>query len=199
MNRIHHWLCSSESWKKNLERELLPWVLDGVSLGDEVLEVGPGTGITTQILAQRTKRLTALEIDPTLARQASKRTGRTNATIVRGDATSMPFESASFSGAISLTMLHHVPRQTLQDDLLREVLRVLKPGGQFAGEDSVWSARMWLLHIGDTLNAINPQTFADRLRAAGFIQPRVETQGRAFRFSACKPEATVSSTAQAAG
>ncbi|MGH9397624.1 MAG: class I SAM-dependent methyltransferase [Terriglobia bacterium] len=188
MNRIHHWLCSSETWRKNLERELLPWVLDGVSLGGDVLEVGPGTGLTTEILRIRCERLTALEIDPKLARQANKRMRGTNATIIRGDATAMPFGSGSFSGAVSLTMLHHVPSQALQDGLLREVLRVLKPGGQFAGEDSVWTPRMWLLHIGDTLNAINPETFAHRLRAAGFADPRIEAAGRAFRFSARRPE-----------
>jgi hypothetical protein len=45
-----------------VERKLLPWALAGVDLGDELLEVGPGPGLTTDILRQQTRRLTCIEI-----------------------------------------------------------------------------------------------------------------------------------------
>ena len=48
--------------------------------------------------------------------------------VVNADATSMPFETDRFSGAIGLTMLHHVPSAALQDRLFAEVARVLRPG-----------------------------------------------------------------------
>jgi ubiquinone/menaquinone biosynthesis C-methylase UbiE len=43
----------------------------------------------------------------------------------------MPFGESEFSGAVSFTMLHHVPSQELQNKVFAEVLRVLKPGGFF--------------------------------------------------------------------
>ena len=44
MNRAHLEFCSSSEWARLVEDELLPWVLDGRKLGDELLEVGPGRG-----------------------------------------------------------------------------------------------------------------------------------------------------------
>ena len=55
----------------------------------------------------------------------------TNVTVVAGDATSMPFPDGSFSGAVCFTMLHHVPSAELQDRLLTETYRVLRPGGEW--------------------------------------------------------------------
>jgi hypothetical protein len=50
MNRLHRWYCRSSHWKKTLENEVLPEVLSGVNLGDEVLELGPGPGLATDWL-----------------------------------------------------------------------------------------------------------------------------------------------------
>jgi hypothetical protein len=68
VNRLHGVICSSRWWGRTVERELLPWVLDGVALGDEVLEIGPGFGATTRVLARRAGTLTAL--DPDVREQA---------------------------------------------------------------------------------------------------------------------------------
>ena len=53
MNGLHRWLCLSALWKIALERKLLPWVLKGIDLGDNLLEVGPGPGLTTDFLRTR--------------------------------------------------------------------------------------------------------------------------------------------------
>ena len=84
-------------------------------------------------------------------------------------------------------MLHHVPSPALQDQLLREVCRVLKPGGVFAGVDSRQSLRMRVLHIRDTLVPVDPEIFPARLKAAGFEDISVEANDRAFRFRARRP------------
>jgi ubiquinone/menaquinone biosynthesis C-methylase UbiE len=189
MNLVHRWLCRSAGWQKTLDQRILPWVLAGVELGDTVLEVGPGPGLTTDILRPRVKRLTAIEIDGRLAARLADRLSGTNVEVVRGDATAMPFADRRFSGAVSFTMLHHVPSVELQDKLLREVCRVLKPGAVFAGVDSRTSWSMKVIHIADTLVPVDPQTFPARLRAAGFEDPEIETNERAFRFRARKPAA----------
>ena len=67
MNLIHRWLCRSAGWRKQLEADVIPWVLRDVELGSEVLEVGPGPGLTTDLLRPRITHLTAIEIDSGLA------------------------------------------------------------------------------------------------------------------------------------
>ena len=81
-------------------------------------------------------------------------------------------------------MLHHLPSREMQDKLLREVWRVLKPGGVFVGSDSLQSLFMRLIHIGDTLVPMNPDTVGARLEAAGFEVLEVEKNSQAFRFQA---------------
>lgn len=186
MNRIHHWICSSSHWKRTLADKVLPWVLSGVDLGSNVLEVGPGPGLTTELLRARYDRLTCIEIDPEFALPLRTRMQETNVTVIQGDATSMEFPDATFSGAISLTMLHPVPSPGLQDRLLAEVCRVLRPGGVLAGMDAVQSWGLRLIHVGDTLVPIDPATFEARLEAAGFGDVSIDFDKWAFRFRASR-------------
>ena len=149
-----------------------------------MLELGPGPGLTTDLLKLRAEHLTALEIDPKLANSLSRRLQGSNVAVVTGDATQMPFADAHFSGAVSFTMLHHLPSPEMQNKLLREVWRVLQPGGIFAGSDSLQGLRMRLIHIGDTLVPVDPNTFGSRLEQAGFDVVQIERDANAFRFQA---------------
>ncbi len=186
MNSIHHLLCRSEHWKKVLA-ERVPWVISNSNLGPSVLEVGPGPGLTTDLLKLSLKQLTAIELDGNLAARLRARLERSNVDVVTGDATAMPFPDAHFSGGVSFTMLHHVPSPQLQDKLLREVWRVLQPGGIFVGCDSLQSLFMRLIHIGDTLVPIDPDEFGARLQTAGFQVLEIEKRAGEFRFQARKP------------
>jgi SAM-dependent methyltransferase len=145
MNLAHRWLCRSAYWRKAVETYILPWVLDGLDIGPNVLEVGPGPGVTTDLLRGRVERLTCVEIDRAFADSLSRRMSGHNVTVVRQDATAMSFPDATFDGAVSFTMLHHVPSEALQNRLLAEVARVLRPGGVFAGTDSLYSRSFRLL------------------------------------------------------
>jgi SAM-dependent methyltransferase len=189
MNRAHRWLCRSRFWRNALTEAILPWALDGIDLGTTPLEVGPGPGLTTDVLRHRSARLTAVEIDRELAGSLGKRLAGTNVTVIEGDATRMPFASETFSGAVSFTMLHHVPSVELQDRLLREVCRVLRPGAIFAGTDSTWSVPLQLLHVFDTMVLVDPGSFGARLEAAGFTGVSVRVGRGAFRFRAQRPSA----------
>jgi SAM-dependent methyltransferase len=184
MNLVHRALCRSGWWSKTLKEQVLPWVLDGVDLGANVLEVGPGPGLTTDLLRTRASRLTCVEIDKALARSLSGRLAGLNVTVLHEDATHMSLPDASFDGAVSFTMLHHVPSAALQDRLLAEVARVLRPGGIFAGIDSLYSRTFGLLHLFDTMVVVDPRTFPHRLEAAGFTSVQVDTNAHAFRFRA---------------
>jgi SAM-dependent methyltransferase len=189
MNLIHRCLCRSASWRTVLEKFVVPWAVADLQLGDDVLELGPGHGITTDLLRSRISRITALEIDPALAKALAGRFRGTNVTIVEGDATKMPLDDCEFSGAISLHMLHHIHSIDLQNKVFREVWRVLKPGAFFVGVDSLGLDSIWmrLTHIGDTLVPVNPETLGARLEAAGFRESVIQTNPYAFRFHARRP------------
>jgi ubiquinone/menaquinone biosynthesis C-methylase UbiE len=188
MSRLHHWLCRSDGWRGTVAQRL-PWAIGNTDLGPNVLEIGPGPGLTTDLLRTSVPRLTALEIDPRLAASLSSRLQGSNVRIIEGDATEMPFGDSEFSGAVSFTMLHHVPSPELQNKVLAEVLRVLKPGGFFVGSDSLQNWFMRIVHIGDTLVPISPDTLGARLECAGFEVLEVLTNSQAFRFSARRPTA----------
>src|SRR5438093_719807 len=133
MNLIHRWYCRSDRWAGAVREKLVPWALHGVDLGADVLEIGPGPGITTDVVRRRAAQVTALEIDPWSVESLRGRFAGSNVAVVKGDATRLPFEDERFSAAICFTMFHHVPSVALQDSLLAEARRVLRPGGIFAG------------------------------------------------------------------
>jgi SAM-dependent methyltransferase len=186
MNLLHRWICRSAYWKKTVETELLPWALQHVDLGSDALEIGPGYGATTDVLRSRVRRLTCIEIDRGLARLISERANGTNVKVVQADAAHLPLADASFSAALCFTMLHHMRSAALQDRLLAEAARVLRPGGAFAGSDSLSNAVFRLIHINDTLVAVDPNTFPERLEAAGFNDIHVDVAPRFFRFRATR-------------
>jgi ubiquinone/menaquinone biosynthesis C-methylase UbiE len=130
--------------------------------------VGPWTSLTTDVLRERTARLTAVDLDPRLTSSLQERMKNTNVEVVETDATAMPFPDGSFSAVLSFTMLHHVPSVTLQDQLLAEAWRVLRPGGVFAGSDTAPGALLQLAHIGDTMVPVDPAALSHRLKTAGF-------------------------------
>jgi SAM-dependent methyltransferase len=166
---------------------LLPWTLQGVDLGEDVLEVGPGPGVTTDLLRSRVRRLTALEVDGAAAEALQQRLSGTGVRVVPGDGAAMPFADGSFSGVVAFTMLHHVPSPDLQDRLFSEAWRVLRPSGVFAGFDAVGSFLFRLVHLGDTYTPVDPNALESRLQAAGFKDVAVEWTHARFRFRATRP------------
>ena len=187
MNWAHAVVCSSGWWARTVERELLPWGLAGVDLGDDALEIGPGFGATTRVLARRSGSLTVVELAESYCQRLRRKLDG-DVEIVQADATTMPFADGRFSGVACFTMLHHVPSSELQDRLIAEVCRVLRPDGVFAGTDSLGTGRAFkLLHVRDTLAPVLPDELPARLERASLIEPRVDTGGRSFRFFARKP------------
>jgi SAM-dependent methyltransferase len=185
VNRFHRYYCASPSWAHLVQTTLVPAVLEGTELGRRVLEIGPGPGLTTEILAGVAPQLIAVEIDPQLATVARDRVPA--ARVVQGDATRMPFADATFSAVVCLTMLHHLPVSELQDRLFVEVLGVLGPGGVFCGSDNPGRGfKFRLIHIGDNKTVVDPDTLGGRLHTAGFEHARVRAGSRIV-FHARRP------------
>jgi SAM-dependent methyltransferase len=186
MNANHRQLCESDEWGMYIRDELLPWVLGDRPLGDDVLEIGPGPGLTTELLRPQTARLTTVEADEQAAAALAGRMAGTGVSVVHANATRLPFEAARFTSVVALTMLHHVSSREAQDRLLAEVYRVTRPGGRFVGEDSTDDPGFREFHEGDVCVPVDPDTFEDRLLAAGFSQAEVELGDGVFRFAAVR-------------
>jgi ubiquinone/menaquinone biosynthesis C-methylase UbiE len=175
MNKAHE-ACGSDEWRQTIREVILPWALGETDLGDNVLEVGPGYGATTDVLSQSVPRLTSVEIDDELAAMLTERFADVpSVQIVHGDATSLPYSDDSFSGAACFTMLHHVPTVELQDKLFAEVARVLQPGAALVASDSLASDELKAHHEDDTYNPVDPSSLPSRLTAAGFEHVDVRT------------------------
>ncbi|HXW31736.1 MAG TPA: class I SAM-dependent methyltransferase [Acidimicrobiales bacterium] len=168
MNEGHLQFCASEEWRQMIEATILPEALAGIDLGPEVVEIGPGPGLTTDVLRRLADHLTAVEFDPELAEALAKRLSGTNVTVLRGDATALELRDGRFSGAACFHMLHHVPTGEAQDRIFSELARVLQPGGRLVAADGVWSEERDLFHEGDVFNPIDPSGLEARLSAAGF-------------------------------
>jgi SAM-dependent methyltransferase len=187
LNEVHLRFLASPEWARMLETDLLPWVRSVGDLGDDVLEVGPGPGLTTDLLRRHTSRLTAVEIDPELAASLAARLSDTNVDVVHADATDSGLASGRFSAATSFTMLHHIPRPETQDRLFVELHRMLRPRGIFVGTDSVDSEPIRMGHVDDVFVPLDPATLGSRLEAAGFTGVTIEPAGYQVRFTATKP------------
>ncbi|MFD1050597.1 class I SAM-dependent methyltransferase, partial [Kibdelosporangium lantanae] len=107
--------------------------------------------------------LTIVEVDPASARQLAAQFP--DVTVLEGDGARLPLGDNSFDSVTCFTMLHHVPSRGEQDQLFAEAFRVLRPGGVFAGMDSLPSLRFRILHLFDTMVLVDPRTLPDRLRA----------------------------------
>ena len=115
-----------------ITRDRLREILEPAA-GDRVLEVGPGTGYYTLDLAEWVGHEGAIEVfdlqqemlDHTIRRAREK--GLWNVKPTQGDAQELPYEDDSFDAAILITVLGEIPDQ---DAALREIARVLRPGGR---------------------------------------------------------------------
>ncbi len=197
MNENHEVLCSSPHWAKYLHEELLPSLTAGLGLGQRMLEIGPGPGAATQWLRHRVPELTALEADPGVAARLRAACAGTNVAVVHGDAAAMEFAGASFDAVGTFTMLHHVPTVALQDRVLAEAFRVLRPGGVLIGSDSLPSTELHDFHAGDIYNPVDPGSILARLRTVGFSQITVSA-GQALTFIAYKAAPDGAAAGQAA-
>lgn len=174
-----HQFCDSPEWRAIVRDEVIPWAVRDVDLGEDVLEIGPGYGATTDVFAQLLPRLTAVEIDSELANRLQSRFADSHVEVVHGDATQLSFPDGRFSGAVCFSMLHHVPSAQLQDRLFAEAARVLRTGAPIVAVDGVPSEEVRAFHENDTYEPIDPETLPARLQNSGFagVEVRVDKYG----------------------
>lgn len=167
------------------ERRYISWREELWSLvkGPEVLEVGVGTGKNIAFFPDGVK-VTGVDLTQGMLEQARNRAAilKRDATLLLGDAQSLEFPDAAFDTVIATFVFCSVadPVQGL-----REVSRVVKPGGQVLLLEHVRSDKPILGELMDFLNPalvrvtganINRRT-VDNVRGAGLSIDHVENLG----------------------
>lgn len=121
-------------------RRLAPLFIDfcGCAAGEQVLDVGCGTGSLTAALVARAapKRVCGVDLSPAYVEHAARHQFDPRIEFKVGDACALPFDDASFDRVLSLLVLHFVPRP---ERAIAEMRRVARPGSTVAA--AVWDAR----------------------------------------------------------
>ena len=144
-------LWSSLVSKKRLCERLVTALALG---GDEcVLDAGCGRGLALIACAKKLTSGKAVGVDLWAAKDQSNNNPQATlanaaaegvadrVTVETGDITKLPFPDASFDAIISMIVLHNIPSRDGRDRALRELVRVLKPGGRMVIFDLLHTAR----------------------------------------------------------
>jgi SAM-dependent methyltransferase len=114
----------------------------GVRAGQTLLDVACGTGVVAITAARAGAKVTGLDLTPELlaqARESAPIAGLKDIIWKEGDAEKLPFEDGSFDVVLSQFGHMFAPRPEVA---IREMLRVLKPGGRIAF--ATWPPEMFV-------------------------------------------------------
>ncbi len=125
-----------------------------VDAGGDVLEIGGGTGANLPHYGPGVASLTITEPEPPMLRRLEKhvREQRPEARVLRAPAEDLPFDDGSFDTVVSTLVLCGVDDQPRA---LREIRRVLRPGGRLIFLEHVRSDDPKLARTQDRMNGIN--------------------------------------------
>lgn len=185
MSKVERAFCCGALWQTGAGAVVRSLPAD--RLGHDVLEIGSGGGeVTDRLLRQRPGiAATATDLDPLMVAASTRRLrNRPGATVLPADATSLPFDDASFDSVVSCLMLHHVIDW---ETALREAARVLRPGGVFVGYDLLRTPVATAVHKLDRspFRLFGPAEFGDACAAAGFTSDcQTGLVGHVLRFEA---------------
>ena len=180
--------------RRRLVREAL-----GAKAGERIVDVGCGPGFYVDEIAEQVGdagSVAGVDQSTAMLDVAARRTGaRSNVAFHQGDAGALPLPDAKFDAGLSVQVLEYVEDVT---GALRELRRVLTPGGRVVVWDVDWGTVSWhsddparmkrVLEAwdGHLTHASLPRTLAPRMREAGLED--VRTEGHAFATIEADPE-----------
>ena len=126
-----------------------------IKKGDNILDLGCGNGRLFDFLAPFDINYTGTDNSNALLTIASEKYPQ--AKFVYGDFMHIPFEKKEYDIVFSIASLHHVPSEPLRLRALKEIHRILKPGGYLLMTN-------WYLFQGKYQKLINKYTLKKFLR-----------------------------------
>jgi arsenite methyltransferase len=161
-----------------------PTALAKLNPGDVVLDLGSGGGIDVLLSAKRvgpTGKAYGLDMTDemlALANENKRKAGVENVEFLKGEIEHIPLPDNSVDVIISNCVIN---LSADKDRVLREALRVLKPGGRLAVSDVVTRGEMpaeirqsVLLWVGCVAGALEEGEYRAKLAAAGFETIEIE-------------------------
>ncbi|MGA8762267.1 MAG: arsenite methyltransferase [Candidatus Sulfotelmatobacter sp.] len=161
-----------------------PTALAKLNPGEVVLDLGSGGGIDVLLSAKRVGPSgKAYGLDMTdemlaLANENKRKAGAENAEFLKGEIEHIPLPDDSVDVIISNCVIN---LSADKDSVLREALRVLKPGGRFAVSDVVTRGAIpaeirqsVLLWVGCVAGALEENEYRSKLASAGFENIEIE-------------------------
>jgi len=139
---------------------------------ETIIDVGGGTGLIAKVLRTKTPESDIFVID--LSRGMLQKVHDPTLSLIQGDVTTFPLKDETFSLAILINTMHHIP-ESRQQIALREVRRILKKQGRIFIID-IWFPNTFLsnlfikmekLLVGNT-HHLTPEVMEHMMKEAGF-------------------------------
>jgi ubiquinone/menaquinone biosynthesis C-methylase UbiE len=151
------------------------------SASGDVLEIGGGTGANLGYYGAGVESLTVTEPEAPMLKRLERKAREQNsqATVLRAPAEDLPFKDASFDTVVSTLVLCGVDDQPRA---VRELRRVLRPGGRLVFIEHVRSDNPRLAKMQDRMNPVNRflvccdcnRSTLDTIRSTGFEVTELE-------------------------
>ena len=146
--------------------------------GATVLDVGCGSGWAARLIAQHARdgRVVGIDVADEMVRVAREESvNHPNAEFQLASAEQLPFGDAEFTHAFSMESLYYY---TDVDRALREIRRVLKPGGLFVAVVDLYEentpSHQWIEMLKVPVQLLSASEYGSRFEHAGFVNFRHE-------------------------
>ncbi len=123
----YHHNVSDERGKNRLKNYIECSLCERHSVGDDILDVGIGTGRASLPLARKGKNVTGIDSSESMLEVTRKLAGDLPVRLLPGDVEKLPFPDASFDTSMALNVVVHF---RAWDKIMGEMLRVVRPGGR---------------------------------------------------------------------
>ena len=148
--------------------------------GESVIDIGSGPGFLCESLADSVGSMghvLGIDISADLVALARKRNNRPWLEFEIGDAMALASGDARFDAAVHMQVLEYLPDP---DRAIREMARILKPGGRALAVSTDWDGVVWHSDNPERMSRVQraweahcsdsrlPRALAPRLKAAGF-------------------------------
>lgn len=111
LSSVYEPVVTTAFWPQSLQREILD-VID-IDREDHVLDVGCGTGVTTELLGRRAGVVDVLDLSSPQLRRARRKQYDVPTRFARGDAEYLPYVNDTFDITVSVGAIPYFPNPTI--------------------------------------------------------------------------------------